>query len=152
MGVCSGMPKRLEGNLRDVRCNRRAKPHHITHLILRRLAGGTVVTGIHSCVELRGESSKGIDEIDGLLQVVRSNICVLSWRKFGSVLPLSDNSFSVTRAVVAVVHLDVSHFTPTGRTCTSVVPHAAYLALSLIPASARGDALWLAVLRWHCYF
>ena len=41
---------------------------------------------------------------------------------------------------------------PTGRTCISVVAHAAYLALSLIPASARGDALWLAVLRWHCYF
>ena len=41
---------------------------------------------------------------------------------------------------------------PTGRTCISVVAHAAYLALSLIPASSRGDALWLAVLRWHCYF
>ena len=68
MGV-SGMPKRLEGNLRDVRCNRRAKPHHIAHLILRRLAGGSVVTGIHSCVEVRGESSrdKGVDEeFDGV--------------------------------------------------------------------------------------
>ena len=62
-----------------------------------------------------------------------------SWSRSDPLMLLADNSACVAFVVVTVVHLDASRSTPTGHTRISVVPHAAYLKLSLIPAPARGD-------------